>query len=279
MLNQPSQKHRLDIALASIRAICPTRCDVALVLGSGLGDVADQVKNPVMIPYDQITGFPVSTAPGHAGQLVIGELYGRQTVLMQGRFHLYEGWAPRDIALSVYVLAGLGARVMIVTNAAGGLNPDFDAGDIMLITDHINQTGLSPLIGPNDDEIGLRFPDLLHAYDPELLAITERSATGLNVPLRKGVYAGVTGPALETPAERRFLRIIGGDAVGMSTVHEVIAANHAGMKVVGISAITNKATGGPDQKPDTVEDVLAHARISATQIKAILARLVPAIPG
>jgi purine-nucleoside phosphorylase len=274
-----SQLARLDHAHASIRARAGAPCDVAIMLGSGLGQLADAVSDPTAIPYAEIDGFPVSTAPGHKGQLVIGTLFGRRVVMMQGRLHLYEGWAPRDIALAVYLLKRLGSRTLVVTNAAGGLNAAYAPGDVMLIEDHLNFTGLSPLVGPNDDAIGLRFPDLSRAYDPDLLKLAAEAAERAGVSVQRGIYTGVLGPALETSAERRFFRASGGDAVGMSTVTEVVAAAHAALPVIGISAITNAATGGPDQQPDTIEEVFANAAICGRKIEAILGELLPALPA
>lgn len=274
-----SQPERLARAYASIENRAGQPCEIALVLGSGLGHLADAVENPTVIPYGEIEGFPVSTAPGHKGQFVIGSLFGRRTVVMQGRLHLYEGWQPRQIALAVYLLKRLGAGTFVVTNAAGGLNADFDAGDVMLIEDHLNFTGTSPLIGPNDDEIGLRFPDQSKLYDPGLRQLAIDSAARTGTPLRRGIYCGVAGPELETSAERRFFRSAGGDAVGMSTVMEVIAANHAGMRVLGLSAIANAATGGPDQQPDTIESVAEMAAVCGEKIVGILEDLLPRLPA
>lgn len=274
-----SQSARLDRAYASIERRVGAPCQVALMLGSGLGQLADAVVEPVVIPYHEIDGFPVSTAPGHKGQLVIGSLFGRRAVVMQGRLHLYEGWQPRDIALAVYLLKRLGAGVMVVTNASGGLNPDYDAGDVMLIEDHLNFTGTSPLIGPNDEAIGLRFPDQSRLYDPDLRQFAIASAQRTGTAIRQGIYCGVNGPELETSAERRFFRSAGGDAVGMSTVVDVIAANHCGMKVLGLSAVANAATGGPDQQPDTIESVVAMAELAGVKIETILKDLFPRLAG
>ncbi|MCO5162316.1 MAG: purine-nucleoside phosphorylase [Mesorhizobium sp.] len=274
-----NQLARLERAHASIRDRVGEPCDTAIMLGSGLGQLADAVTNATIIPYGEIDGFPVSTAPGHKGQLVIGTLFSQRVVMMQGRLHLYEGWAPRDIALAVYLLQRLGARVLVVTNASGGLNPDFAAGDVMLIDDHLNFTGTSPLIGANDEAIGLRFPDQSRLYDPALRQLAVKAAERAGTALRHGIYCGVNGPELETSAERRFYRSAGGDAVGMSTVMEVIAANHAGMKVLGISAVANVATGGPDQQPDTIESVVAVAALCGEKISAILEQLLPVLPA
>ncbi len=274
-----SQLVRLERAHASIRDRVGSPCDTAIMLGSGLGQLAEAVTDTTIIPYGEIDGFPVSTAPGHKGQLVIGTLFSRRVVMMQGRLHLYEGWTPRDIGLAVYLLQRLGAGALVVTNASGGLNPDFDAGDVMLIEDHLNFTGSSPLIGANDDAIGLRFPDQSRIYDPDLRRLAVDAAARAKTAIRRGVYCGVNGPELETSAERRFFRSAGGDAVGMSTVMEVIAANHAGMKVLGLSAVANAATGGPDQQPDTIESVFAAAAICGVKIAAILKELLPALPA
>jgi purine-nucleoside phosphorylase len=266
-------------AHASIKARLNAPCDIAIMLGSGLGHLAELVGTSVTISYADIEGFPVSTAPGHKGQLVIGDLFGLRTVVMQGRLHLYEGWTAQDIALAVYLLNKLGAENLVVTNASGGLNADYLVGDVMLIEDHLNFTGDSPLIGANDDSIGLRFPDQSRLYDPELLGMAIEVAVRGGISLQRGIYCGVKGPELETSAERRFFRMAGGDAVGMSTVTEVIAANHAGMRVLGLSAIANAATGGPDQQPDTIESVAAGAAISGVKIEAILRELFPLLGG
>ncbi len=265
----------VDAALASLTGRIEGPVDVGVVLGSGLGDLAAATRHPVSIPYAEIEGVPVSKAPGHAGRLVVGELFGKRAALLQGRVHLYEGWSARDVALPVYLLRMLGARTLIVTNAAGALDPDFAPGDTMLIEDHLNFTGATPLTGPNEDGLGLRFPDMSQAYDPELRALALSAASEAGEPLRRGIYAGVAGPALETSAERRFLRSAGADAVGMSTVIEVIGAAHAGLRTLGFSAITNRATGGPDQQVDTIEDVLANAQTAGRRIAAILAALLP----
>ncbi len=266
---------RVAAALGSVADRAGGPVEIALILGSGLGGLAAEVEPAVAIPYAEIAGFPVSTAPGHAGRLVIGALHGRRVALMQGRLHLYEGWAPGDIALAVRLLRRLGADRLVVTNAAGALEPDFAPGEVMLIEDHLNFTGVNPLTGANDDGIGLRFPDMSRAYDPDLRAAARRAAEAAGVALRYGIYAGVAGPSLETSAERRFLRSAGADAVGMSTVLEVIAAVHCGMRVLGFSAICNDANGGPDQAPDTIEAVLVEAESAGAQIAAVLRRLLP----
>jgi purine-nucleoside phosphorylase len=266
---------RLGAAAASVEGHPPP--EIALILGTGLGGLAEAVVDPVVIPYGEIAGFPVPTAPGHAGRLVLGRLHGRRVVMMQGRLHLYEGWPAQDIAFTVRLLRRLGATRLVVTNAAGALDPELAPGAVMLIEDHLNLTGANPLTGPNDDALGLRFPDMSRAYDLALRDAALAAAAAAGVELRRGIYAGIAGPSLETSAERRFLRAAGADAVGMSTVIEVIAAVHCGFRVLGFSAITNAATGGPDQEPDTIEEVLAHAAVAGGKIAAILARLLPGL--
>lgn len=270
-----SQLARLNRAKASIADRMGAPVDTAVVLGTGLGHLADAVTEASYIPYGDIAGFPVSTAPGHQGRLVIGNLFGRRVAMMQGRVHLYEGWSARDIGLAIYVLSAFKPKEVIITNAAGGLNPAFEAGSVMLIEDHMNFTGVNPLIGPNDDEIGLRFPDMTRAYDPELREKAIAAAAAAGETLHRGIYLGLAGPSLETSAERRFYRTAGGDAVGMSTVNETIAAIHAGMRVLGLSAITNPATGAPGEAPDTIEDVIAFAAVSGRKITNILQKLFP----
>ena len=226
-----------------LRARLPARPDMALVLGSGLGGLADRIEDPVYIPYGQIPHFPVSTAPGHAGRFVFGRLSGRMVLCMQGRFHYYEGHDMAAIALPVRVLKALGCRALVLTNAAGGVNWDFSVGDFMLITDHINFMGANPLRGENDDAIGPRFCDMTHVYTPEFQQTARQVAAQQGITLREGVYLGYMGPSFETPAEIRAFRTLGADAVGMSTVPEAIAASHCGLPVLGVSLITNMAAG------------------------------------
>lgn len=226
-----------------LRARLPARPDLALVLGSGLGGLADRIEDPVYIPYGQIPRFPVSTAPGHAGRFVFGRLSGRMVLCMQGRFHYYEGHDMAAIALPVRVLKALGCRALVLTNAAGGVNWDFSVGDFMLITDHINFMGANPLRGENDDAIGPRFCDMTHVYTPEFQQTARQVAAQQGITLREGVYLGYMGPSFETPAEIRAFRTLSADAVGMSTVPEAIAASHCGLPVLGVSLITNMAAG------------------------------------
>lgn len=228
---------------------------IGLILGSGLGVLADEIENPVKIPYGEIPEFPVSTVEGHAGQFVFGTLQGVTVAAMQGRFHFYEGYSLDKVTFPVRVMKELGIRFIIVTNAAGGVNESFEAGDLMIINDHINNFGTNPLIGPNDAELGARFPDMSEAYSKELRVLAKAAAGRLNITVKEGVYVGNTGPSYETPAEIRMLRALGGDAVGMSTVPEVIVARHGGMQVLGISCISNMAAGILDQ-PLTHDEVI-----------------------
>jgi purine-nucleoside phosphorylase len=214
-----------------------------LILGSGLGIIAGQVENPIRIPYSQIPGFPVSTVAGHAGQFVFGTTEGRPVMVMQGRFHYYEGYPVRDLALPVWVMKSLGITKMVVTNAAGGVNATFQPGDLMLITDHLNLAFNNPLMGPNPDEIGPRFPDTSRAYSPQMGQKARYIAQKQGIALKEGVYQFNTGPSYETPAEVNMARVLGADAVGMSTVPEVIAAAHCGIEVLGLSYISNLAAG------------------------------------
>ncbi len=230
---------------------------VALILGSGLGELADTLPERVALPYEEIPHFPTSSVEGHAGNMVFGEFSGRYVVIMQGRVHYYEGWEPDEITFPIRVFGAMGIERVLITNSAGGINPDFKPGDLMLITDHLNLTGYSPLRGENDDRFGPRFPDMSEAYDPEMRQTIIAAAREMNIPLKSGVYAGMAGPSYETPAEIRMLAKIGGDAVGMSTVPETIVANHMGLKVGGVSCISNLAAGISERK-------LSHAEVKAT---------------
>lgn len=236
---------RIDEARAAVAARGGVTPAVGLILGSGLGDLADQVEAAVRVPYNEIPHFPVSTAPGHAGQLVIGRLEGKPVVAMQGRVHFYEGYAMEQVVFPVRVMRALGIETLIVTCAAGGLNPSFSVGDLMLITDHINTMGQDPLRGPNDERLGPRFPATVGAYTPELRELALQVAGEMGIRLQQGVYTAISGPSFNTSAELRMLQRLGGDAVGMSTVPEVIAARHMGLRVLGIACITDLAL--PDE--------------------------------
>lgn len=243
------------------------KVEVGLILGSGLGELADEIENPIVIPYEEIPSFPVSTVEGHAGQLVYGMLGGKRVLALQGRFHYYEGYSMDEVTFPVRVMSMLGTDSIIVTNAAGGVNENFTPGDLMLITDHINSFGTNPLIGPNDDKFGPRFPDLTQAYDLDYQKLVKDVATDLNLSLQEGVYYGTTGPTYETPAEVRMIQTVGGDAVGMSTVPEVIVARHAGIRVVGISCISNLAAGmGEELNHEDVIAVTTKIRSSFKQL-------------
>lgn len=220
---------------------------IGLVLGSGLGGYASQLQVVKEIPYGEINGFPVSTVPGHAGKFIFGYLDQVPVVCMKGRVHYYEGYAISDVVLPIRLMHLLGVKILFLTNAAGGLNADFRAGDLMLIQDHISVFVPNPLIGPNLDTLGTRFPDMSHVYDPTLCELIQNTANILQIPLQKGIYTQLTGPSYESPAEIRMLRLLGTDAVGMSTVVEAMAANHAGMRVCGVSCISNMAAGMSEQ--------------------------------
>lgn len=221
--------------------------EVGIILGSGLGDLADKVEDRINIKYEEIPNMPKSTVVGHAGQYVFGKLNGKNVVMMQGRIHYYEGHQMEVLAMPIHIMKYLGIKTLIVTNAAGGVNESFKPGDLMIINDHINLAFTNPLIGKNEEEIGPRFPDMSTAYDKDLIQITDKISKNMNIELKKGVYVMMTGPTYETPAEIRMIRILGGDAVGMSTVPDVITAKHCGLKVLGISCITNMAAGILDQ--------------------------------
>lgn len=242
---------------------------VGMILGSGLGVLADEIDNPVKIKYTDIPGFPASTVEGHAGQLVIGKIQGCPVIVMQGRFHFYEGYGLDKVTFPVRVMKELGIEKLIVTNAAGGVNPSFKAGDLMLITDHINNASGNPLIGRNNTELGVRFPDMSTAYSVELQKLVKRSALKLNIPLQEGVYIWNSGPSYETPAEVRMLCRLGGDAVGMSTVPEVIVARHAGLHVLGISCISNMAAGILDQPLSHDEVIETTEKVKETFLSLI----------
>ncbi|SDL98679.1 purine-nucleoside phosphorylase [Halarsenatibacter silvermanii] len=263
---------QIDEAVKAVEKDLEEEPEFALILGSGLGVLADEIEDPVVVSYEDIPNFPVSTVEGHAGQLVCGTLEGRQVVTMQGRFHYYEGYSMQEIALPVRVMSELGCEGLIVTNAAGGINRDYDAGDFMVISDHINMTGDNPLRGENPDELGPRFPDMTQAYDSTWQDLAEDVASEQGIKTRRGVYAGMVGPSYETPAEIRMLETMGADAVGMSTVPEVITANHIGLRVLGISCITNMAAGILP-KPLSHEDVVEIA----DQVRPDFIKLVRAI--
>jgi len=265
-------KEAADALRAKLQGRAPS---IGLILGSGLGDLGDDVADAVKIPYDVLPHFPVSTVEGHAGQFVAGELEGKTVIVMQGRFHYYEGYEMRKVVFPVYVMKLLGIKTLVVTNAAGGMNRSFEAGDLMLLTDHLNLTGANPLIGANDPRLGVRFPDMSTAYDAEYRALVRRLSEDVRgengEPLRlvEGVYCGISGPTYMTPAELIMLARLGGDAVGMSTVGETIAARHAGLRVLGISCITDMAIG-EELEPLTHEQVMAVANRTKPKFKSLV---------
>ncbi|MCH5190485.1 MAG: purine-nucleoside phosphorylase [Oscillospiraceae bacterium] len=247
--------------------------EIGIICGSGLGGLCDKVENPVYINYADIPWFPVSTAPGHIGRFVFGVLSGKKVVCMQGRVHYYEGYSPESVVMPVRVMKLLGVKKLIVTNAAGGINESFNVGDIMLISDHINFTGTNPLIGKNDDRFGVRFPDMSFAYSSILRETAIKCAEKMELSLREGVYIGCSGPSYETPAEIRAFRTLGADTVGMSTVMEVIAANHCKMEVLGFSLVANKAAGMSGNRL-TEQEVIDIGKQKATVMQKLVSLVV-----
>jgi purine-nucleoside phosphorylase len=263
-------------AVARIREATDLQPTVGLILGSGLGGLADEIEERVEIPYAEIPGWPASTAIGHAGMLVLGLVDGVPIVVQRGRAHLYEGVPAGQAVFGVRVLAKLGIRTLVVTNAAGAVKEAFRPGLLVLISDHINLQGASPLVGPNDDSLGTRFPDMSGAYDPELRAAAREAAERLGIDVGEGVYTAWLGPQFETPAEIRFFRAIGGDLAGMSTVPEVIAARHAGIRCLGISVVTNMAAGITEGKLGH-EEVLEVGAEAQPRLTALLRELLPTL--
>lgn len=256
-------------AVKFIQSKTSVKPEVLVILGTGLGNLASQMDTETEIPYEDIPHFPVSTVETHSGRLLFGKLGGKNAVLMQGRFHYYENYSMQQIAFPVRVAQALGAHTLLVSNAAGGMNPLYRRGDIMLITDHINMLGDNPLIGPNDESLGVRFPDMSEPYSNDLTKLAEQVALDKGIKMHQGVYVAVTGPNLETRAEYRFLRFIGADVVGMSTVPEVIAATHMGMKVLGISAVTDECF--PDSlQPVNMAEIVEAASIAEPKLTQVI---------
>ena len=263
---------QIDQVADAVRAEINIKPRVGIILGSGLNDLAVSVKDAVTIPYGDLPHWPISTVEGHTGQLVIGELEGQPVLVMQGRIHFYEGYTMAQTTLPVRVMLRLRLEMMIVTNAAGGVNPDFVPGDVMLITDNLNlmgMSGLNPLMGPNLDELGPRFPDMSQAYDKELMKVARKVAGEEGLTLREGVYCGLSGPSFESPADLRFLRLAGTDAVGMSTVPEVIVANHGGLRSLGLSGISNKANLD-GSTVTTHEEVIEAGKVITPKMETII---------
>ncbi|HET9345702.1 MAG TPA: purine-nucleoside phosphorylase [Candidatus Limnocylindrales bacterium] len=267
------QPARLDALEAAVRARTDLVPELGIVLGSGLGGLADDVRDPVPIPFDELPGWPAATAPGHVGRLLLGTLAGRPVVMLQGRFHMYEGNDPGLVVQPVLLFKRLGARFVVLTNAAGGIDPSFGPGTLMVIRDHINLTGRTPLLGPNADGVGPRFQDLTAAWDPALREALHAAGRAEGVELAEGVYVGLLGPQYETPSEVRMLRTLGADAVGMSTVLECIAARWCGLEVCGVSLVTN-AGAGYTGEPLTHEEVLAAGAEAGPRLAKVIRRFI-----
>jgi purine-nucleoside phosphorylase len=267
---------QIQEAAAAVRAKWATPPKVGIILGTGLGKLTEDIAAEAVLPYETIPHMPRSTAPTHKGQLVCGTLEGKPVVAMEGRFHFYEGWTLQQVTFPVRVMKALGCDVLIVSNACGGMNPQWGKGDLMLIEDHINLLGDNPLVGPNDDRLGERFPDMCNAYDRDLLALGRRVALEEQIVCHQGVFVAVSGPNLETRAEYRFLRQIGADVVGMSTVPEVIVGVHAKMRIMGVSVITDVCL--PDAlEPVSLADIVATANVAEKQLRKLVARVVAAL--
>jgi purine-nucleoside phosphorylase len=265
----PSFSSRLDVLAEAVRAHTALVPTVGIVLGSGLGALGEELTDAVAVPFSDLPGWPAASAPGHAGRLLLGNLDGTPVVCLQGRLHLYEGNTERLVVEPVLLMGKLGAKIVVLTNAAGGVNSAWPAGTLMLISDHLNLTGRNPLMGPNDDTLGPRFPDFVDAWSPRLRQLVRQAAAEEGIDLQEGVYAGLTGPTYETPAEVRMLRTLGADAVGMSTVLEAIAARWAGLEIVGISLVTNPGAGVTGE-PLTHDEVLAAAAKAGPQFIGLI---------
>jgi len=273
-----SFKNKVHEATEFVRSKIEDAPTIGVQIGTGLGGSSEGMAEVVSIDFKEIPHFVVSTVPTHQGRLVFGKMSGHPVMAMRGRFHYYEGYSMEQVTLPVRVMQLLGVKTLILSNAAGGMNSRFKVGDIMIITDHINLTGNNPLIGPNIDEWGPRFPDMSQVYDPGLVDLAEEAAREKAVPVQKGVYVGLPGPSLETDAEIRFLTTIGADAVGLSTIPEVIAAVHAGMAILGLSVITNLNL--PDRlKPSRVEEIIAAAQRTAPRLHAVIAKVIEKLPA
>lgn len=262
-------KQRVDECVGAVRRHWQKTAKVGIILGTGLGALSEQIEAEAIVPYAELPGMPETTLATHEGRLVLGTLAGNPVAAMDGRCHLYEGFSPLDVTLPARVLRGLGAEVLVVSNVAGGLNPLYGVGDIVFINDHINLMGVNPLTGPNDDELGPRFPDMIEPYDRGLIALAEQAALANEIKVYQGVYAALVGPCLETRAEYRYLRIIGADLVGMSTVPEVIVAVHAGMKTLGISVVSDRCLADA-LRPVNIEEIIRAGREAEPKLKVIV---------
>jgi len=251
--------------------------EIGIITGTGLGGITEKIETDFQIPYEDIPNFPVSTVKSHKGRLIVGQISGRYIMAMEGRFHTYEGYSPKEITFPIRLMSSLGIRYLFISSAAGGLNPRFSPGDIMVVTDHINLTGQNPLIGPNLDEYGPRFPDMSRVYDPDLINLVKNMALNSGISLEQGVYVGLTGPSLETPAETRFLKLIGADAVGMSTVPEVIVGAHCGLRMIVIVAITN--VNLPDCMQETsLDEVIENANRAGPLLEKLWREVIKNLP-
>jgi purine-nucleoside phosphorylase len=274
----PELYDQIQEAVAVVRQRWSGRPRVGIILGTGLGGLAEEVEREAVLPYEEIPYFPRSTVLTHTGQLIAGRLGGKTVVAMEGRFHAYEGYSLQQLTFPVRVMKALGCEVLIVSNACGGMNPQYAKGDLMLIEDHINLMGDNPLIGPNDDRLGPRFPDMCFVYDRTLLALARRIALEERIVCHQGVYVAVPGPNLETRAEYRFLRGIGADVVGMSTVPEAIVAVHAGLRILGVSVITDMCL--PDAlQPVSITDIIATANAAEKKLRVLVRRVIEELPG
>jgi len=266
-------KKRVDGAAGAIAKRIGFKPSIGIILGTGLGGLAAQIEETISIPYADVPGFPKTTVSSHTGRLVAGNLSGKKVVALEGRFHLYEGWSLQDITLPVRVIKALGCKILIVSNAAGGINPLLKRGDVVIIEDHINLMGVNPLIGPNDDDLGPRFPDMSEPYSHRLIDIAEQVALSKGLRIRTGIYAAMTGPCLETRAEYRMLKMLGADLIGMSTVPEVIAGVHAGLEILGLSLVTDICL--PDAlKPTGIDEIIAVANAAEPKLTAIVTGVV-----
>jgi len=270
--------NKIQIAADFLKERLKISPEIGLITGTGLGNLTSKIEMDIRMPYREIPYFPISTTDSHKGTLVSGKFANRHVIAMEGRFHLYEGYTPYEIIFPVRVMSKLGIKYLLISSAAGGLNHSFKAGDLMLITDHINMTGTNPLIGPNLDGFGPRFPDMSSVYDPGLMDIAMKKAMHKGIYLQKGVYIGVAGPSLETPSETRFYKMIGADAIGMSTVHEVITAVHCGLKIMAIVVITN--VNLPDfMKKTSIKDVIASADSASHVLSSLWEDIISGLPG
>jgi len=262
-------KQRVDECIEVVRRHWKGHARLGIILGTGLGALAEQIHAEAIVPYSELPSMPQTTLETHKGRLVLGNLAGTPVAAMDGRVHLYEGFSPLDVTFPVRILRGLGAEILVVSNVAGGLNPFYGIGDLVLIEDQINLMGVNPLAGPNDDELGPRFPDMIEPYDHELMRLAEEVALAKGIKLQRGIYAGLTGPCLETRAEYRYLRTIGADLVGMSTVPEVIVAVHAGMKTLGVSVVSDRCLADA-LEPVNIAAIIRAGEEAEPKLKAIL---------